>query len=781
MKTSTTFKTSTRTTQIFVILWVILWTIPALAQPSESGISGYLISQNDNEPLEFAHVAVFDSGSVVFIKGDITNSNGAFIIQGLQPETNYILRISSIGFETLFLPIKTIHNGVFELGKMYVSPVILSHDDVIVYGEQVRARIGTGKTSFFVSERLSQSAGTGLEIIRYIPGIHLDFNRNVHLYGTSDVVILVDGIQRDASFLSQLNATNIEQVEIYTTPPPQFSGNVGGVIEIITKRKSDRHISGHVNAEIPTRGSEIYSFPSASVTFGGKNLNLFTSYTGEFSYFDLKEHYLITGIANQIDHQFESNQQLRQEYWSHRFHAGIGYQLSPSAHVSYYGWINPFAQEFNGMIQNSTGEQFRRNDSDKNLSHFHSITAHLQLDRAGSHLLITEASFFGINSETNTRFTEIQTGKINEHRLKMNHQVLEFKPVYKGSLAENTQLETGIVYTNARYEQPTQSFTTTTYAGFGMVHQQIGEIQFSGGLRAEYHTNDILQEERSSLYWAPQAVIMYRHLASATAIRANWSMQVQQPHLFELHPGEFAHYPGSQEQGNPFLKPEIRQHFNLEMTKNIGNNFFKAGIFYSETEDAIRRISHLSEQGNFTTNYLNAAQIRHYGVELSGSMQLWNHSGIQPFIRTGRFHARPSKEISEALVKRENGYSFQFGMSAYQHIGANLTASFMLSYERPVYMVQRFRYHDTLYFVGLDYRFKNGLQAGFKSGIPFSNAFTYDAMKINQNELEAGYNGSISKSSVPVWLTLSYRFSKGLQREFNKPSDSPQTLRRGGF
>lgn len=783
MKTSTVLKPTQRFA-ISICLLMLSVSISNVFAQETLRLTGILMEAETNQPLEFAHVAAFDSEGSVFITGTVTNLFGEFTLDGIPRAAKTVLRFSSIGFETLFVEIITHNEEHFDVGQIQLASAILSHDDVIVYGEQVRARVGVGKTSFYVSERLTQTVGTGIELIRYIPGIHLDFNRNIHLYGNSEVVLLIDGIKRDPSFLNQLDASEIAQVEIYTTPPPQFSGISGGVIEIITKRKNQSHLSGHVNADLPTRASEIYSFPSAGLSFGRNNLHLMTSYSGEFSFFDLVESYRINGNTNSGNMHLISNQTLRQEYWSHRFHFGGGLRFSPSAHVNYYGWVNPFAQEFSGIVKNNSGETFQRSDEDKNLSHFHALNSQFNLNSTGSLTLYADLSFFTLNSENSSTFTNMETDGTHQHIQKINHQSVEFKPSIKGSLGESTEFETGGIVSRAMYDTFSDAhpkFKMHTMAGFGTLTHVMGSVHVSGGLRAEYHTHDASVKVDDRLFFAPQLSVMYRHLVSATAIRATWAKHVQRPHIFELLPTSFVQFPGSEQVGNPSLNPEIRNQFKLEISKNSGNNFYMASLFYTQNTDVIGRISQLSSEGNFESRYLNSGRMIQYGAAFSGSLQLWKQSGIQPYLRVGRYQSTPSASIDEDALSAKRGYVFQFGMSAYQHIGNNLTVSFLFNYEHPVYMMQRTRYHDALYFVGLDYRFKNGIQVGFKSGIPFSKSFTYDAMNITQESLNATYRGNIQKSSVPVWLTLSYRFSKGLQRDLPKTTESPSTLRRGGF
>ena len=61
-------------------------------------VSGRVLQQNTQTPVEFANVVLFKQDSV-FLKGTTTDTIGRFEFENL-PTDNYVLSVSCLGFET---------------------------------------------------------------------------------------------------------------------------------------------------------------------------------------------------------------------------------------------------------------------------------------------------------------------------------------------------------------------------------------------------------------------------------------------------------------------------------------------------------------------------------------------------------------------------------------------------------------------------------------------------------------------------------------------------------
>ena len=125
----------------------------------------------------------------------------------------------------------------------------------------MKAKTDADKTTYFMNKKMYDASNTGVDILNYIPGIQVDIMKNISFEGSQNIVILVDGKERDRNFVSQLNANQIDKVEVINAPGSRYDADVTGVINIILKKDRESGINGHIYAEVPTSKSEIYVFP----------------------------------------------------------------------------------------------------------------------------------------------------------------------------------------------------------------------------------------------------------------------------------------------------------------------------------------------------------------------------------------------------------------------------------------------------------------------------------------------------------------------------------------
>ena len=77
-----------------IILSILITIIPLSGIAQQGTIEGRIFNAKNNEPVEFATIAIFGT-----TMGSISDLDGNFLFTGLEP--GYVeLRVSSIGFET---------------------------------------------------------------------------------------------------------------------------------------------------------------------------------------------------------------------------------------------------------------------------------------------------------------------------------------------------------------------------------------------------------------------------------------------------------------------------------------------------------------------------------------------------------------------------------------------------------------------------------------------------------------------------------------------------------
>jgi outer membrane receptor protein involved in Fe transport len=136
------------------------------------------------------------------------------------------------------------------------NPAETTVQDVVVTAQRPRAQTLIDRKVYTVGADLQSTAGTAADVLSNVPSVQVDADGGVSLRGDSNVTILVDG-KPSAQFtgaasglsLQQFPASDVDRIEVLTSPPAQFkAAGSGGVINIITKKTRKAGFSGALRA-----------------------------------------------------------------------------------------------------------------------------------------------------------------------------------------------------------------------------------------------------------------------------------------------------------------------------------------------------------------------------------------------------------------------------------------------------------------------------------------------------------------------------------------------------
>ncbi len=163
----------------FLILFLL---IPGLllAQPGGK-ISGTVTDSETGDLLPYAQVAVYQLPDSVFETGVITNDNGEYLVDGLQPG-DYGLVISFIGYLPANPePVKISGKKTAEAGETRLSLNITSIDEVRVTGQASTTSRKIEKQVYNTDQFVTAMGGTAIDILHLIPSIQISPDGDVSL------------------------------------------------------------------------------------------------------------------------------------------------------------------------------------------------------------------------------------------------------------------------------------------------------------------------------------------------------------------------------------------------------------------------------------------------------------------------------------------------------------------------------------------------------------------------------------------------------------------------
>ncbi|MEZ4757688.1 MAG: outer membrane beta-barrel protein [Flavobacteriales bacterium] len=253
------------------VLFLCLLVAPVLTQAQGPGrgagaamngrVYGKVIDAGTRKPAEFATVTVYRKDSL--LGGTIVRNNGDFSVDKL-PLGPLRVVVSFIGYTPLEQQvILSRERSELDLGNISLQPDQQLLQEVEVVGERNTMVMQVDRRVFNVDKDLTTQGGSGVDVMKNIPGLSVDVDGNVEMRG-SNPQLLVDGRPTTIT-LDQLPAEEIERVEVITNPSVAFdASSTGGIINVVLKKNTKPGYSGQVQAGVGS--NDRYQ--------GGLNLNL---------------------------------------------------------------------------------------------------------------------------------------------------------------------------------------------------------------------------------------------------------------------------------------------------------------------------------------------------------------------------------------------------------------------------------------------------------------------------------------------------------------------------
>lgn len=231
--------------------------------PAIGKVYGKVIDARTRKPAEFATVTVYHTFKDSLVGGSIVRTNGEFAVDRL-PLGKLRVVISFIGYVPLQLEaVLTRERIEQDLDNMLLQPDEKLLNEVQVIGERSTMVMQVDRRVFNVDKDLSTQGGTGVDVMKNVPGLSVDVEGNVQMRG-SNPQVLIDG-RPTAMSLDQLPAEEIERVEVITNPSVAFDASTtGGIINVVLKKNTKPGYSGQVQAGVGS--NDRYQ--------GGLNLNM---------------------------------------------------------------------------------------------------------------------------------------------------------------------------------------------------------------------------------------------------------------------------------------------------------------------------------------------------------------------------------------------------------------------------------------------------------------------------------------------------------------------------
>ena len=284
-------------------LLLLLFPLALLAQ-QKGTVRGFIYDKQNGEPVLFT--PVFLKGTQL---GSLTDVNGFYSISDV-PVGNYELMVSTIGFDTLVVPITILANQVISK-QLYVTKTTVNLKAVEVSAEREaqKTEVRTSVTKITPKEiRSVPSVGGDPDLAQYLqvlPGVVFSGDQGGQLYirGGTPIMnkVLLDGMIvynpfHSIGLFSVFDTDVMRNAEIYTGGfPADYGDRISSVMDITTRDGNKRRYGGKISAttfssklifEGPIKKQKENGGGSSSFLLSYKNSYLDQSSKALYSYID---------------------------------------------------------------------------------------------------------------------------------------------------------------------------------------------------------------------------------------------------------------------------------------------------------------------------------------------------------------------------------------------------------------------------------------------------------------------------------------------------------------
>ena len=222
-------------------------------------ITGVVVDAATGKTVEYPTVAIF-TDSLKLITAAAGGVDGKFSLEA-PAAGKYIFSAAMTGY-TNYKKELVLDNSQrrVDLGKIEIAEG-LELKEVTVSGVRPLIKNEPDKLTYNIDADPMASSSVIADILRKVPMISVDGEGTVRLNGETNFKVLVNGrssgmlVKNFKDAIKAMPANTIKSIEVITNPPAKYDAEgVGGVINIITNRKTTQGYNGNINAGANTLG-----------------------------------------------------------------------------------------------------------------------------------------------------------------------------------------------------------------------------------------------------------------------------------------------------------------------------------------------------------------------------------------------------------------------------------------------------------------------------------------------------------------------------------------------
>lgn len=648
--------------------YFILFLLSGISQMAIAQIHGRLLDALSREAIDYADIFLYETGNSKPIQQTFPNERGEFRFEQVG-KGRYTIMARLVGYDILSKRDIEANGSPVNLGDLMMKPLEVGIAEVEVVASKRQLVYKLDKKVVEATSNMMAGGGSAVDVLENTPSIRVDAEGDVTFRGSSGFLVYIDGkpsVFTGTQALEQVPAGHIENIEIITTPSAKHDteGDVG-IINIITKKHSRQGLSGMINLSGSTwlsrhvdflltqqnARSRWYvggqwtdrmrksDFDQEKLTIVGDQTtssHAIGPRTGDSYHYTLKGGWSLslpkTTITLDLEGGYGGNKRKGEMNYEETITLKGG---SPVA--THYTSIDDYDNDENIGL-GSLSVQHKFNDKG------HEISASAYYKYGGNALEYFFNDLMSLQGERQQGHRAYES----EHRETLRANLDYALPFGKGG-----KLEAGYQYysylEDGNYKMEwwdpekqvfywrddiynTFYFQEGVNSIYAILSQSWNNFEAQAGVRGE-HTHTVLRSSvegadrtKNRFEFFPSVHLGY-NFPNGHRLLASYSRRTTRPQLYYMEPYITYRDFYTAEIGNPDIRPEYINSFELNYQKSFGENSVSATLFHRSRKDKIERLRVPYSAGVTLDSMANVGHDYSTGLELSLNLhpvRWWN-------------------------------------------------------------------------------------------------------------------------------------------------------------
>ena len=629
--------------------------------PKIGKVYGTVIDSASSTPIAYASISIINNRSNTIMTGGITNEDGEFNIKEI-PLGRHKIVVEYIGYKKqelgpfTFMPFGD-NQTEYNLEIVSLSQTTLQMAGVDVEGERPLFVQTAEKRIFNVEKNSLSTGGNAIDALRQVPGIEVDPDDNVSLRGSSKVNLMIDGKPSSIaggdvkSLLQSIPSANIADIEVMTNPGAKYDPEgMAGIINIVLKENKFAGLNGNLNTGGDSQGgTNLSGQVNYRTTSFNSFVNLGMNERKRISSGNSLRTMEFANFTNRLDQESESNSGGPNLF----IKTGFEYFIDPSQSLAISTTLSNGNRENDGktytldsqprdrkFIRTTSGNN-DRNGYDVNLNYDKKFKNPKQ--KLTSYARFSDGLNDGLNEYYNTDnggldYVDLDRAINGQDGTSSGY---DFKLDYAHPFSDDSKLEVGFSSKSTDrgdtqiaeiFNEATNSFVSDREFSNEFVYNETvnaAYLQYGGsigffGINAggRYETVDMLSETINKTFKNPYSSFYPSLSVSFGApqllqIQTSYSKRVNRPRSRMLNPFSSRQDNKNLRVGNPFLKPEYTDSYEINFSRFSRGLSLSLGGYYRHTTDKMQRHKEMRADGVSVATYENISDQKTQGIDYS--------------------------------------------------------------------------------------------------------------------------------------------------------------------